>query len=698
MQSNSFISSFQQFLAKNKGQFAAIMAVFLLAGMFMELSVNQDGRADVLSSSKPAAFDGLVAPVLKSPDWVALTAPEFRAAYDQIPAEKLMAFPIYNADNLKIPTTTLSWSGQDKQIRNEKITFSTPYMGNYKLDGVENAGSHLAVDIKVPHGTPVYAIGNGVVVTASNQSSGFGNHVVIKHVDFPSFENSSVLTNYYSSYSHMSDVMVSQGQVVTKGQLIGKSGSTGTATTPHVHFQIDKESAPFHPYWPFTYLEASQAGYNFTTSINAGFGKEKALAHSINPFMYVQKYNGSKGNALIPALIPAPLPSSSSVITPSVKNPISDLPPVLPNTAVPPQIPVVAQPPVVAPVVIIPPAVVAPSSPVIETPVNNVAVENPPVVPSVEELSVDKPSVAAPEAVVSAFKIKMQKSFVINIPQTIIIYALDSEGKSIKSYRPVNPVYVKIENGSAKLSNNYIEGKDFVNGEAQIELTPFAQFGIRISVTNGKISTLSDFIQNSNFADINEKDKSYVAVNFLKNRKVISGYPDGQFHPEGKISRVEALKMIYEGYNMPLQNSTALRFKDTDSKAWYAQYIASAVNDGIARGYPGSLFKPAHSVTRAEFVKMLLEASNSEVEMGGIIEKPFEDVNLQDWYSEYVAFAKSKKILDTSMNKFFPNKELTRGDAADMLYRSVLLEVSKRPYFTDGLVVSNESLDKFFMN
>jgi murein DD-endopeptidase MepM/ murein hydrolase activator NlpD len=256
-------------------------------------------KASTLFNAKHAPYDGLVYPYASAADWVKLSDSERGMAYNEISSSKKLDPIRYNASELARPLDEIGFSNTDDlKIRNAKITYSVPYLGNYKLDGKENAGSHPGVDIKLPIGTPILAMGNGVVVKAENQEWGFGQHIVVKHNNFPDFYDPNETTTYYSGYAHMSRLDVKIGDILVKGQQIGLSGESGTASTPHLHFQIDKESAPWHPYWPFTATEAKNAGLDFFGGVNAGLGREAARMHTINPVLYIQD-NFKPGNTFV---------------------------------------------------------------------------------------------------------------------------------------------------------------------------------------------------------------------------------------------------------------------------------------------------------------------------------------------------------------------------------------------------------------
>ncbi len=88
---------------------------------------------------------------------------------------------------------------------------------------------HHGVDIAAPTGTPVVASADGVVTLADDSLSGYGNLIIIKHA-------SDIIT----MYGHLSSFSVRRGQQVKQGQEVGKCGSTGRSTGPHLHWQIKK--------------------------------------------------------------------------------------------------------------------------------------------------------------------------------------------------------------------------------------------------------------------------------------------------------------------------------------------------------------------------------------------------------------------------------------------------------------------------
>ena len=648
-------------LNKQIVQWGLVLVVVGLGSLFVS-NGSVDFLASVLPTKQAPAFDGLVMPVQRAPMWTSLTSDQYKMDYNHIPSEKMQTIPVYDANVLRTDVTQLGWKNPaDLAIRNAKITYSTPYMGDYRLDGIENAGSHLAVDIKVPDLTPVFAIGNGVVVKVANLSSGFGTHVVVRHDNFPSYDNPSVLATYFSSYNHMTQAMVNEGDVVLKGQQIGLSGHSGDATTPHVHFQIDNDSAPWHPYWPFSYKDASAAGYDFVSAINAGFGRDKALATTINPVMYIQKYLNASG-------VSAPTPQPAPVPTPT---------------------PAPAPAPVPTPVVT-PPVPVAPDSSTTQTVTEETPTPDPvPVAPAPAPVSINNPAVN--------LQVVTDKTFVVGSNQPLTVKALDAAGNVVSDYQPKNGLSLMVSNGGATFQKAVFSASEITNGTISTTFQPTSSQGLRIQASDGDLTGLSDILQSTLFTDVANSSDVASAVQFLKDHEVIGGYPDGSFKPDNVVSRVEALKFILKGVNKTIQQVGRLPFKDTNSNQWYANYVATAYNNSIVSGYSDLTFKPAKTVTRAEFLKMLLLAMNVKVD-AKVTGDVFADVSKTSWYAPYVQYAKDKNLIDATGSTFKPEQGMTRSEVAEVIYRLIALKVSGQDKYSNTLVVSSAAADQYFRN
>ena len=95
---------------------------------------------------------------------------------------------------------------------------------------------HNGVDMACAQGTPIYATRAGKVTRTAYQAGGAGNYVSINHLD-----------GFSSVYMHMTHYVVSEGQTVSQGQLIGYVGSTGLSTGPHLHFGVSYAGTYVNP-------------------------------------------------------------------------------------------------------------------------------------------------------------------------------------------------------------------------------------------------------------------------------------------------------------------------------------------------------------------------------------------------------------------------------------------------------------------
>lgn len=126
-----------------------------------------------------------------------------------------------------------SSSGWISPLKSYKLT--SPFgMRKHPILGYERM--HNGVDMAAPAGTPIYAAKSGKVTAASFQSGGAGNYVSINHGD-----------GFSSIYMHMTRYIVSVGDYVSAGQVIGYVGSTGLSNGNHLHFGISYNGTYVNP-------------------------------------------------------------------------------------------------------------------------------------------------------------------------------------------------------------------------------------------------------------------------------------------------------------------------------------------------------------------------------------------------------------------------------------------------------------------
>jgi murein DD-endopeptidase MepM/ murein hydrolase activator NlpD len=98
---------------------------------------------------------------------------------------------------------------------------------NHDLSGYDFGPTHPAIDIHAYIGQPIYAAQAGVVVFSGWSDRGYGNLVIIDH-----------LNHWHTFYAHLSQYNVVCGQQVYAGTIVGLGGSTGNSTGPHLHFEM----------------------------------------------------------------------------------------------------------------------------------------------------------------------------------------------------------------------------------------------------------------------------------------------------------------------------------------------------------------------------------------------------------------------------------------------------------------------------
>lgn len=111
-------------------------------------------------------------------------------------------------------------------VQKDKIKLTSGYgMRMHPVKKLEML--HRGIDLAAPRGTEVYATADGVVLETDYKPEGAGNLILIRHDE-----------SYETFYSQLDEILVEKGQKVKKGETIGKVGSSGVSTGPHLHYEV----------------------------------------------------------------------------------------------------------------------------------------------------------------------------------------------------------------------------------------------------------------------------------------------------------------------------------------------------------------------------------------------------------------------------------------------------------------------------
>lgn len=153
---------------------------------------------------------------------------------------------------------------------------------------------------------------------------------------------------------------------------------------------------------------------------------------------------------------------------------------------------------------------------------------------------------------------------------------------------------------------------------------------------------------------------------------VVSGYSEKNFSPNTEMTRAEFVKILVEslGYNVYAVQSAA--FTDTPTDAWYYAVVSFAHSKGLVSGYSDNTFHPNNSITRAEAVELLVNASGYSNADTSNLNHEFYDVSAQDWYATSLAIALENGIVQGyGDGSFRPSNSISRAEACEMLIKAL---------------------------
>lgn len=178
--------------------------------------------------------------------------------------------------------------------------------------------------------------------------------------------------------------------------------------------------------------------------------------------------------------------------------------------------------------------------------------------------------------------------------------------------------------------------------------------------------------QETLFSDVKADSKYFDSLAFLKKDGVISGFSDNSFRPYQELKRAELIKTIVSAKKFfPLALNYNSCFKDVGNE-WYAPAVCFAKDKEWIRGYADGSFHPLETLTKAESLKIILEAFEVNTEVGTDEQiETFADLDRDAWYFPYVQTALREKLIEDNPNLelYKPEDPALRGDTAQVIYR-----------------------------
>ena len=176
------------------------------------------------------------------------------------------------------------------------------------------------------------------------------------------------------------------------------------------------------------------------------------------------------------------------------------------------------------------------------------------------------------------------------------------------------------------------------------------------------------------FTDVPTTHWAYLNLRAAVRSGWIKGYPDNTFRPEATLTRADFVTMLARLSGEPLDEAAASAFPDVAAGQYYAASVAWAVRSGIVSGFPDGTFHPAESITRQQMARIMTQylkhiGRDTSVQDATIDSRIADRSAIGDWALNDVRFCYSVGLLNGRGSSFVPAGTATRAEAGTVLAR-----------------------------
>lgn len=188
------------------------------------------------------------------------------------------------------------------------------------------------------------------------------------------------------------------------------------------------------------------------------------------------------------------------------------------------------------------------------------------------------------------------------------------------------------------------------------------------------------------------------ALNRRDHYAYIIGYPDGDVHPQGNITRAEVATIFFRLLRDPVRTqywSQTNDYPDVAFNKWYNNAISTLTNMGIICGYPDGSFRPDAPITRAELTK-IAASFFSDPRVAATYDGRFSDVQGAEWYISYLMTAIKEGLIEGYPDgSFRPDRPITRAETCTIVNRTLGRKPDKDHLLPESVMINwPDNLDR----
>ena len=173
----------------------------------------------------------------------------------------------------------------------------------------------------------------------------------------------------------------------------------------------------------------------------------------------------------------------------------------------------------------------------------------------------------------------------------------------------------------------------------------------------------------SAFSDVPASHENSEAIVYVKSHGIVQGYADGTFKPDRTINRAEFTKIITEATRTKENMGSApmMKFSDVRTSDWFYSYVLAAFGHGMIKGYADGTFRPAQTITFPEAAKIIVAGFGIASEASQHELAGSADHPGSFWYKPFTDDLAARNAIPLTIKNF--GHILTRDEMAEMIYR-----------------------------